>query len=303
MSLESGLSQAAAIAAGHTDDFLRGRLASRYSDVPCLADKLFQSLEYSVFSGGKRFRPQVAFATAEALGIGVDRVTPFAAAVELIHTYSLIHDDLPCMDNDDWRRGQPTNHVIYGEATALLAGDALLTEAMNIVADEYQTVPEIGLELVRLLTIASGLTGMIGGQEIDIYFQNHPLEISKMNNDMLKKVMGKMHALKTGALIRVAAEGVAVIARENAQQRNQYRSLGENLGQAFQLTDDLLDHQELVAKNESAESSGWPKYFGVKETEALLRHVTSESIRILDSAAPKARLLRELFNYNLARLK
>ncbi len=164
--------------------------------------KLKDSMSYSLSKGGKRFRPVLALMIAESFAVHPQRILPWAQAVEMIHTYSLIHDDLPCMDNDDMRRGEPTNHKVYGETTALLAGDALLTEAFAVLATAFRQEGELGLKLVGLLAEAAGLLGMVGGQAIDL--ENQKL---MPGLDELKK----MQEMKTGALIRVSAEGAALV--------------------------------------------------------------------------------------------
>jgi geranylgeranyl diphosphate synthase type II len=191
---------------------------------------LLDSMLYSLKSGGKRFRPNLVFLLSEALNLDSNRVVPFAAAVECVHTYSLIHDDLPCMDNDYWRRNRPTNHIQFGESTALLAGDALLTEAFLILSHYYRPTPEIGLGLVKILAQAAGIWGMIGGQIMDIKAKNI---LADKDETIL------IHKLKTGALISSCSQGVACIA--STPHSLKLKEFGELLGFAFQLKDDFLD--------------------------------------------------------------
>jgi geranylgeranyl diphosphate synthase type II len=191
---------------------------------------LLDSILYSLQSGGKRFRPNLIFLLSEALKLDYSRVIPYAAAVECIHTYSLIHDDLPCMDNDYWRRNKPTNHIIFGESTALLAGDALLTEAFQIISHYYQGSPDVGLGLVKILSQASGIWGMIGGQIMDIKAK---INLASKDETIL------IHKLKTGALISSCTQGVACIA--SSAHAKKLKEFGELLGFAFQLKDDFLD--------------------------------------------------------------
>ena len=193
--------------------------------------KLLESVEYSLFSGGKRFRPSVGFLLADALKLSRKQAIPWLAAVECIHTYSLIHDDLPSMDNDSLRRGKPTNHIVYGEATALLAGDALLTEAFALISNHYSENPSVGLELVKILAQASGLSGMVGGQAMDLA-QN----LEQLNDE----ISDLIHHLKTGVLICSVTEGIASIATLPSEERSKITKFGSHLGFAFQLKNDIL---------------------------------------------------------------
>jgi geranylgeranyl diphosphate synthase, type II len=249
---------------------------------------LSQSVEYSLLGSGKRFRPVLALLVSDAFAGGPHRVLPFAAAVEMIHTYSLIHDDLPCMDNDDFRRGVLTNHKAFNESTALLAGDALLTEAFLVIAENYSKEPELGLNLVRLLSEAAGFSGMVGGQAIDLSAKESGLAIQELN---------LMHAMKTGALIRVAAEGVAHILGLPQESRQKVRRFGEKLGLAFQLKDDLLDSSEKVEKG------SFPELLGIEQTESYLQEVTQEAQILLQELSIEGSPLAELLQMNLKRDK
>ena len=274
------------------DDYMRSYLKQRWSDKGLsAADKLLQSAEYSLFTGGKRFRPQVCFLVAEAMGCVRERVLPWAAAVEMVHTYSLIHDDLPCMDDDDIRRGQPTNHRVYGEALALLAGDALLTEAFTLIGQAYKDVPEVGLQLVAELGQAAGLTGMIAGQVIDIQMLG-----GKHEGKISRQDLEKMQALKTGALILVAVRGAAVIARATSTELESLTEYGRQLGLAFQLADDILDYDP-----QNAEASGYPALIGIKETQNLLRAAADQALSALKDIKQDTAGLRALVEMNLNR--
>ncbi len=207
-------------------------------------------------------------------------------AIEMIHTYSLIHDDLPCMDNDDLRRGSPTNHKVFGEPMALLAGDALLTEAFRVISQYFETEPHIGLKLTALLSEAAGVLGMVGGQAIDIQSEKNQRSLQEAN---------LMHALKTGALIRVCTEGAALVCGLPVEKIQQCRSFGENLGLAFQLKDDLLDSQELI------EPGSFPALLGIEETKTYLREVSDQALMCLSKMEVSQGLLRELVDYNQTR--
>ncbi len=248
-------------------------------------DRLVRSIRYSLLQkGGKRFRPTLSCLTAEALAHDFQKVVPFAGAVECIHTYSLIHDDLPAMDNDDFRRGEPTNHKAFDEATAILAGDALLTEAFAILADAYTSEPDLAVAVTRELSRASGEQGMVGGQAIDLAAKG-----TNFGFDELKA----LHRLKTGALIRVSARGAALLCRATGDQVEQVTAFAEDLGLAFQVADDLLDFNP-----EKPESGSYASLLGVKETRSQLLELTDSALANLASWSSKADLLRAIATFN-----
>jgi geranylgeranyl diphosphate synthase type II len=227
------------------------------------AERLFQSMAYSLLQeGGKRFRPVLSLLLAESFGGGPARVLPWATAVEMIHTYSLIHDDLPCMDDDDLRRGHPTNHKVFGESTALLAGDGLLTEAFRQIVLHYEAEPQKVVQLIRVLSEAAGPEGMVSGQAIDLMSQESGLSLQDLKH---------MHSLKTGALIRATCEGTAVVLGLTADAQKGCRNFGSLLGLAFQLKDDLLDSEE------SIEKGSYPEAMGLAGTEQFLNEVNAEA--------------------------
>ncbi len=210
------------------EDYLKDCFSRRtpYSD-------LYDAMEYSLLSGGKRLRPILALAVCRMCGGKAETALPFACAVEMVHTYSLIHDDLPCMDNDDLRRGRPTNHKVYGEATAVLAGDALLTAAFETIANHGTGLsPEQALAISACLSTAAGAPGMVGGQMLDIAGEGHALTLAQVE---------ELQQLKTGALISAAAEIGCIAAGGSKLQRDAVRSYAQNLGLAFQIQDDILD--------------------------------------------------------------
>lgn len=247
---------------------------------------LFNAMEYSLLSGGKRFRPSLGLLYADCLGLSAEKVLPILASIEMIHTYSLIHDDLPAMDNDSVRRGKPTNHVVYGEALALLAGDTLLTEAFSLIAKAYYNEPKIAMQLVLLLSESSGLRGMAGGQAID-------LNIEKDKTDELGIL--KLHSLKTGALIACACKAVAILSGEDQQVLTQAKSIGESIGLAFQLRDDILDFNP-----DKPEVPNMARILGVAKTTDLLKLYTEKALKAIEPFAEKAEGLRDLilFNHN-----
>ena len=255
-------------------------------------EEIVKAMDYSLSSGGKRIRPVIAIFAAKSLGAGSESVMPYAAAIELIHTYSLIHDDLPCMDNDDLRRGRPTNHKVFGEATAVLAGDALLNFAFEtaLMAD---TEPEKKIALLKIIARSAGLYGMIGGQILDMEGEKRKLAADEIR---------LMQNLKTGALIKAAAAIGAVTAGERKEFFDVY---AENLGLAFQLKDDILDvtatTEELgkpVLSDEKNEKSTFVSLYGVDGTKRLLEETTEKAIASLPEGAE---LLKELALYLLER--
>ncbi len=271
------------------EDFFHHRINSAVRSYPAQARELTESVLYSLFQNSKRFRPTLALLTAEMLGVSLERALPWAASVEMIHTYSLIHDDLPCMDNDSMRRGQPTNHIMFGESTALLAGDTLLTESFGYLAREYRDLPDIAVDLIQLLSQASGGAGMIGGQVID-------LNIAQGGGIQLEKLT-QMHRLKTGALIQVSVMGIATIARATTLQKDLLATFADNLGMAFQLADDLHDWDA-----EKPERTGFPALIGVQGTKDQLRTVSETAIESLRAFKEKSQALVDLVRFNQSRL-
>ena len=272
------------------DEYIKGVLPKE--KLP--QEEIVKAMDYSLSSGGKRIRPVIAIFAAKSLGVGSESVMPYAAAIELIHTYSLIHDDLPCMDNDDLRRGRPTNHKVFGEATAVLAGDALLNFAFEtaLMAD---TEPEKKIALLKIIARSAGLYGMIGGQILDMEGEKRKLAADEIR---------LMQNLKTGALIKAAAAIGAVTAGERKEFFDVY---AENLGLAFQLKDDILDvtatTEELgkpVLSDEKNEKSTFVSLYGVDGTKRLLEETTEKAIASLPEGAE---LLKELALYLLERKK
>lgn len=253
-----------------------------HTDLPQL-ERFWESMAYSLFSEGKRFRPLLSILTARALGHPPEKVLPLASAVELIHTYSLIHDDLPCMDNDDMRRGRPTNHRVYGEAGALLAGDALLTLAFAVLA----TSPSPrAATAVALLANAAGPTGMVGGQALDIETQKPSMEL-----------LEEIHSRKTGRLIQVAVEAAGVLCDADRDQVDSLARYGRELGLAFQLADDLQDYNP-----ETPEKISFVSTLGVKETLRRLEVASNEALDAISNLSIKADGLREMVRLNRERV-
>lgn len=248
---------------------------------------LVESMRYSLLGEGKRFRPLLSLLTAEALGVDHSRVLPFGAAVEFIHCYSLIHDDLPAMDNSDWRRGHLTNHKVFGEAKALLAGDALLTEAFGIISKYYRNDPSQAIELVQLLVESAGVRGMVGGQAMDLF---------EKPSDPTYDDLLLLHGKKTGALITASVLGAAVIGAVSSSTRDRLLCYAQNLGIAFQVADDLLDLPEEV---ESVPN--FARIMGVGESLAFLERTTQKALDAIGFLGESGTKLQKICRYNCDR--
>ena len=216
---------------------------------------LLEAMRYSLMAGGKRLRPILVLLAAEACGADPRDAMPAACAVEMVHTYSLIHDDLPAMDDDDLRRGQPTSHVAFGEAMAILAGDALLTRAFEILAADLPD-PVVAAECCRVLASAGGSDGMVGGQVADLAATN----TSPESVDDPLQVLGDIHRRKTGRLLAASLELGAVVAGAEKQVRESLLDYGQQVGLAFQVADDLLDVEGDI--NRTGKTSGRDAHLG-----------------------------------------
>lgn len=263
---------------------------------------LHESMRYSVCAGGKRIRPILTIAAAEALGFDSPGIMPVAASLELIHTYSLIHDDLPAMDNDDFRRGKPTNHKVYGEAIAILAGDALLTLAFELCTGDIsrdRIGPPRQVQLIRELAIGSGHVGMVGGQVLDIQAENKDIDLATLQT---------IHRHKTGMLIRAAVRMGAMAAGASPAQLADLTGFAEDIGLAFQIADDVLNvtgTREELGKNPNTDAQRgkktYPTFYGVDGARKLADECVDRAIGRLSSFAAKADPLRELARYITAR--
>lgn len=241
---------------------------------------LYDAMYYSLLAGGKRIRPVLLLETCRICGGNTEEALPFAGAIEMVHTYSLIHDDLPCMDDDDLRRGRPTNHKVYGEATAVLAGDGLLTAAFEFMLDSPVKLPaERVLEAAGTLARAAGSRGMVGGQVLDMAGEGHSLGISEVE---------ELQRLKTGALIVAAAEMGCILAGGSAEQRNAVRRYAECLGLAFQVQDDILDVVgdeatlgKPVGSDAKSEKNTFVTLKGVEACRELVSQLTRSAVEAL----------------------
>lgn len=262
----------------------------------CAQETVIKAMRYSVEAGGKRLRPVIMMMCAKMLGLPEKEVMPFACALEMVHTYSLIHDDLPAMDNDVLRRGKPTNHIVFGEAMAILAGDGLLNLAAETVSKaEYSLPAERVMKAVSELFAASGASGMIGGQVIDLESENKRISLDELKN---------LHLLKTGALIRAAARIPCVLAAATEEQLCAVSKYAENLGIAFQIRDDLLDvygdSAELgkkVGSDAANNKSTYVTICGREKSEELMRAYTDAAIESLAPFGEKAAELKALAVY------
>lgn len=255
--------------------------------------KIFEAASYSLNIGGKRIRPILLLLTYSLYKESYSEVIPMAAAIEMIHTYSLIHDDLPSMDNDDLRRGKPTNHKIFGESIAILAGDALLNEAMIIMMDFSLKHGENSLKASKEMAVAAGAEGMIGGQVVDILSEEKEI----ISEDEVKY----MHLKKTGELIRSSIVAGALIADAPNEDIEKLDLFGRKLGLAFQIKDDMLDvvgSVEKLGKNtnkdEDKNKCNFITMYGIDKCKFLCKKLTEESIEILNDLTVDAKYLREL---------
>ncbi len=255
---------------------------------------LMDAMRYSVGAGGKRVRPMLTLEFAKLCGATQEQALPFACAVEFIHTYSLIHDDLPCMDDDDMRRGKPSNHIVYGEDTALLAGDALQSLAFEaMLCDDTLSIiaPASAAQAACVLAKCCGADGMVGGQVIDLQYENK-------NAD--ETIISKMHLLKTGALIKAACLMGAIVAGADEQKQSAAAEYADCIGLAFQLVDDVLDvtstTDELgkpVNSDVDNNKSTLVSLFGVEECLRRAEELTNQAIKALDAFEGDTTYLRE----------
>jgi Geranylgeranyl pyrophosphate synthase len=263
---------------------------------------LHDAMRYSVFAGGKRVRPILAIAAAEAVGNPPQALLAIASSLELIHTYSLIHDDLPAMDNDDYRRGKLTNHKVYGEAMAILAGDALLTLAFELCSrtDLMSGLePQRQVQIIYELAVGSGHLGMVGGQVLDIQAEHKDIDLTALQT---------IHAHKTGMLIRAAVRMGAIASSADAEQLQHLTGFAEDIGLAFQIADDVLNvtgTREQLGKNAMTDAQRgkktYPTFYGVDGARALADQCVQRAIGRLSSFGAKAEPLRELATYITAR--
>jgi geranylgeranyl diphosphate synthase type II len=262
--------------------------------------QLHESIRYSVLAPGKRLRPTLVLAGAEAVGGSAGDVMLTACALECIHAFSLIHDDLPCMDNDDYRRGRLTNHKVYGDALALLAGDALLALAFQLVAENVATAPaDRVLPTLRLIAEASGTWGMVGGQVVDMESQGR---------EVTPDTLHYIHAHKTGALLTVSVLAGAMLAGATPEQIDPLRKYGSHIGLAFQIADDILDVTgdearigKPVGSDEERDKATYPRLYGLQESRSRAHAEVEAAVDALEPFDDRAEALRAIARYIVER--
>ena len=259
-------------------------------------DRIFEAAKYSAMAGGKRLRPVIVLEFCRLCGGDIEKTLPFACALEMIHTYSLIHDDLPCMDNDDLRRGRPTCHKAFDEATAVLAGDGLLTAAFETASAAKDVPAETIVRCIRILGENAGMNGMIGGQVLDMGAEHRKISLDELR---------LLQTLKTGCLLRAACElGCAAAGATDEDTLARARAYGEKLGLAFQIEDDILDIEgdaatlgKSIGKDAASEKSTFPSLLGLEECRELAAKLTEEAVdavKPLDGHAFLVELARSL---------
>lgn len=263
--------------------------------------RVVEAMRYSLFAGGKRLRPILCLAASEAVGGDLKTAMPAGCALEMIHTYSLIHDDLPAMDDDDLRRGKPTNHKVFGEAIAILAGDGLLTEAFVLLSDYNSLLPERAVQVIGVIAEAASYRGMVGGQVVDILSQNKRADLETVQ---------QMHSRKTAALIAAATESGALTGKGSEAQVAALGRYGRAIGLAFQIADDILDIEgdtELLGKTTGADEARgkvtYPAAVGLERSRQTANEMVNDALAALEGFDDRANPLRSLANYIITRKK
>ena len=265
--------------------------------------RLFEAMRYSVFAGGKRLRPVLVMATNDLLRGKRPRALRVATAMEMLHTYSLIHDDLPCMDDDDLRRGKPTNHKMFDEATAVLAGDALLTQCFEVLSDRAtHTDSAIRCELVSLFARAAGPLGMVGGQMMDIIAEDKPIE------SIDQGALARLQRKKTGALFSACCEAAMFLNGASREEHHRLTSYARNIGLAFQMVDDVLDEVgseedlgKAVGKDAKLGKATFASLLGVEGARKQAEFLCMQAIQFIQPFGRDARILELLARFVVAR--
>ena len=267
-------------------------------------EELYRAMRYSLFAGGKRLRPILCIAAAEAVGGNHENVMPVACAFEMIHTYSLIHDDLPAMDDDAMRRGKPTNHIVFGEAMAILAGDGLLTEAFRVMSCP-DLLDKAGAErfrkVIEIVASASGANGMVAGQALDIKAEGAKIDTS---------LMEIIHEHKTGALLKASVITGAILGGGSDRDIDSLEKYGRNIGLAFQISDDILDIEgdsKEMGKQTGVDiergKNTYPSVYGMAKSKIMLKEIIDNAIDMLSAFEEKADPLRRIAAYIIERKK
>lgn len=284
------------------DSFLQSHFAP-----PLMPKILNDSIVYSLSAGGKRIRPVLCIAAFEACAkdekVTIEDIIPYASALELIHTYSLIHDDLPAMDNDDLRRGKPTNHKVFGEGMAILAGDGLLTEAFYVLSNNTRVAsnfsPSAILRVIREIAMAAGIHGMVGGQAQDLLSEDAEPDA---------ETLSFIHSHKTAALITVSVRSGGMLANCSDNELSSLTKYGENIGLAFQIIDDILDVEgetEILGKHrgsdEKKKKMTYPRLYGIGKSREKAKELINDAVSALEMFDEKAEPLRAIARYMLER--
>ena len=266
-----------------------------------LVPRLAESMEYSLMAGGKRLRPILVMAAADAVGARGTDFVQAACGIEMIHTYSLIHDDLPAMDNDDYRRGKLSNHKVFGEALAILAGDALLTQAFEVILRQQGVSAEVLVQVLKEMSIAAGPNGMVGGQVIDMLSEGKRISMEELR---------KMHMGKTGALFRAAIRSGAILGGASEAKLAALTTYADCFGLAFQITDDILDvvgDEAVIGKpvgsDERNEKSTYVTLTSLEEAKKLAADTVQQALDALEVFGDEAKFLRDLVKMLLERNK
>ena len=266
-----------------------------------LVPRLAESMEYSLMAGGQRLRPTLVMAAADAVGARGSDFVQAACGIEMIHTYSLIHDDLPAMDNDDYRRGKLTNHKVFGEALAILAGDALLTQAFEVILRQQGVSAEVLVQVLKEMSIAAGPNGMVGGQVIDMLSEGKRISMEELR---------KMHMGKTGALFRAAIRSGAILGGASEAKLAALTTYADCFGLAFQITDDILDvvgDEAVIGKpvgsDERNEKSTYVTLTSLDEAKKLAADTVQQALEALEIFGDEAKFLRDLVKMLLERNK
>ncbi len=273
-------------------------LIEYFKDKSCHQKTVIEAMEYSIKAGGKRLRPLLLIEVCQMLGGNVEDALAFASAIEMIHTYSLIHDDLPAMDDDDYRRGKLTNHKVYGEGIAVLAGDGLLNLAFEIMIEKIIETPYLmdrGIKAMQIISSASGVKGMIGGQVVDLESEGKRID---------EETLDFIHLTKTSAMIEASINAGAIIGGATEIQYNELKNYGRSIGLAFQIVDDILDVigdeaklGKKVGSDISNEKSTYPSIYGIEESKEIATQLLGNSLKSLEIFDEKADFLRALVEF------
>ena len=279
---------------------VNGVIEQHLDALPEHAPKLKQAMKYCSLLGGKRIRPFLVYSVGEMLGVDLSKLDSCAAAIECIHAYSLVHDDLPAMDDDELRRGQPTVHIAFDEATAILVGDALQSLAFEMLShDQSGLTPSQQIEMLKVLSKAAGYIGMCGGQAIDLASTNQRIDLQQLK---------QLHALKTGALISCAVELALIAASANEAHKHAIRVFAKNIGLAFQVQDDILDitstTEELgkpQGSDTQANKSTFPSLLGLEKAKQTSEQLINDALSELADLPYNSQIIEDFAQYLVAR--